>query len=79
MSDELETLERPQTKAVERQEESGPVNESEETFEMNAEYIAEQAREAMRVFFLPITSIVRAARSKRRAVRREAQGDRKVA
>ena len=48
------------------------LKKTEETFEMNGEYIAGQAREAMRVFFLPVSSIARAARSKKRELRRDA-------
>jgi hypothetical protein len=55
MSD-IEALERPE--------------EAEDTFAVNGEYIAEQAREAMRVFFLPVTSLARAARAKSKAVKR---------
>lgn len=63
MSD-TETLERPQGEEK--------IEAAEDTFAMNGEYIAEQAREAMRVFFLPVTSLARAARAKSRALRRDA-------
>ena len=46
---------------------------TEDTFAVDGEYIAEQAREALRVFFLPVSSVARAARVKSRAIRREAR------
>jgi len=71
MSDDADTLERP--KAADHEKGSEVKENPEETFEMNGAYIAEQAREAMRVFFLPMSSIVRAARAKSRSVRRDAR------
>ena len=54
-------------------------HQAEETFAMDGEYIAGQAREAMRVFFLPLSSIVRAARAKGRSVKREVRKRSKAA
>ncbi len=65
MSD-AETLERERHAKVGAPVEDKQMPDSEETFEVNGEYIAEQAREAMRLFFLPLTSVYRAARAKGR-------------
>jgi hypothetical protein len=73
MADEADTLERPQ---VDQEKESAVKHKAEETFEMNGAYIAEQAREAMRVFFLPMSSVVRAARAKSRSVKRDVRRSR---
>ena len=54
-------------------------HQAEDTFAVDGEYIAGQAREAMRVFFLPLSSIVRAARAKGRSVKREVRKGNKAA
>ena len=54
-------------------------HQAEDTFAVDGEYIAGQAREAMRVFFLPLSSIVRAARAKGRSVKREVRKGSKAA
>lgn len=80
MADAVDTLDREKTiEAVECEKESEVKKQSEETFEVNGQYITEQAREAMRVFFLPISSIVRAARSKARSIKRDIRRSQKAA
>ncbi len=74
MTNDIDTLERLAVNAPEK--ESVVKEKPEETFAMDGPYIASQAREAMRVFLLPMSSVVRAARAKRRAVRREVRRSR---
>jgi hypothetical protein len=77
MSDATDTLEREDVRA-EAKKDCEVKHQAEETFAMDGEYIAGQAREAMRVFFLPLSSIVRAARAKGRTVKRDVRNGSKA-